>query len=86
MAEGLDVTPFYDPLIAKIVSHGATRADAIARLDRALAATTIDLVGPAGPSRTNLDFLRKILAEGAFTDGTYDTAFAEALAKAARSA
>jgi acetyl/propionyl-CoA carboxylase alpha subunit len=81
VAEGLDVTPYYDPMIAKIVAHGPTRLDAIARLDRALADTTIDLVGPAGPSRTNLDFLRKILAAPAFVAGTYDTAFAEALAK-----
>jgi acetyl-CoA carboxylase biotin carboxylase subunit/3-methylcrotonyl-CoA carboxylase alpha subunit len=81
VAEGLDVTPFYDPMIAKIVAHGATRAEAIARLDRALAETTIDLVGPAGPSRTNLAFLRKILESAAFGDGTYTTSFAEALAK-----
>lgn len=81
VAEGLDVTPFYDPLIAKIVAHGATREHAIARLDQALADTTIDLVGPAGPSRTNVAFLRKILAAQAFTAGTYDTTFAEALAK-----
>ena len=81
VAEGLDVTPFYDPLIAKIVSHGGTRAEAIARLDRALAETTIELVGPAGPSRTNLDFLRKILAAEMFVAGTYTTAFAEPLAK-----
>ncbi len=81
IAEGLDVTPFYDPMLAKIVAHGATRAEAIARLDRALAETTIDLVGPAGPSRTNLDFLRKILEAPAFAAGTYDTGFAEALAK-----
>ena len=81
VAEGLDVTPFYDPMIAKIVAHGATRADAIARLDRALSETTIDLVGPAGPSRTNIAFLRKILESAAFGDGTYTTSFAEALAK-----
>ncbi len=82
IAEGLDVTPFYDPMLAKIVAHGATRAEAIARLDRALAETTIDLVGPNGPSRTNLEFLRKILEAPAFVAGTYDTGFAETLAKA----
>ena len=81
VTEGMDVTPFYDPLIAKIVAHGPTRAAAIARLDRALADTTIDLVGPAGPSRTNLAFLRKILEAPAFGAGTYDTGFAEILAK-----
>jgi acetyl/propionyl-CoA carboxylase alpha subunit len=81
VAEGLDVTPFYDPLLAKIVAHGSTREKAIARLDQALAETTIELVGPAGPSRTNIEFLRKILAAPAFVAGTYDTTFAEALAK-----
>lgn len=81
VAEGLDVTPFYDPLLAKIVAHGATRAEAIARLDRALAETTIELVGPTGPAATNLEFLRRILSAPAFASGQYDTAFAEALAK-----
>ncbi|HEY4120381.1 MAG TPA: biotin carboxylase N-terminal domain-containing protein [Byssovorax sp.] len=79
--EGQDVTPYYDPLLAKVVAWGATRADAIARLDRALAETRIELVGPVGPSQTNASFLRKILAARPFVDGDYDTAFAEALAK-----
>jgi len=82
IAEGLDVTPFYDPMIAKIVSHGPTRKDAIARLDKALAATTIELRGAAGPAATNLAFLRQVLASPAFEGGAYDTTFAEALAKA----
>jgi acetyl/propionyl-CoA carboxylase alpha subunit len=82
IAEGLTVTPFYDPLLAKIVAHGSDRAAAIARLDQALAGTTIDLVAPTGnPAATNLVFLRKVLAAEAFTAGRYDTSFAEALAK-----
>ncbi|MBK8251156.1 MAG: ATP-grasp domain-containing protein [Polyangiaceae bacterium] len=81
VAQGLDVTPFYDPMIAKVVAHGATRDEAIARLDRALSETTIELIGPAGPSRTNLEFLRKILVSERFRNGGYDTTFAEALAK-----
>jgi acetyl-CoA carboxylase biotin carboxylase subunit/3-methylcrotonyl-CoA carboxylase alpha subunit len=81
VAEGLDVTPFYDPLLAKIVAHGPTRAEAIERLDRALAATVIELVGPAGPAATNIEFLRKALASPEFASGAYDTLFAEALAK-----
>jgi 3-methylcrotonyl-CoA carboxylase alpha subunit len=81
VAEGLEVTPFYDPLIAKIVAHAETRAGAIERLDRALAETTIELIGPAGPSATNLDFLRKVLESPEFASGAYDTLFAEALAK-----
>lgn len=81
VVEGADVTPYYDPMIAKIVSHGATREEAIARLDRALAETTIDLQGPRGPSATNVGFLRKVLAAEEFRSGLYDTRFAEALAK-----
>ncbi len=81
VAEGLDVTPYYDPLIAKIVAWGEDRAAAIARLDRALAATTIDLVGAAGPAATNVAFLRKLIAAPPFVEGVYDTSFSEALAK-----
>ncbi len=81
VTEGLDVTPYYDPLIAKIVAWGATREAAIARLDGALAATTIDLVGAVGPAATNLAFLRKVLLAAPFVSGVYDTTFAEALAK-----
>ena len=82
VAEGLSVTPFYDPLIAKIVAHGSDRAAAIARLDQALAGTVIDLVAPTGAkAATNVAFLRKVLAAPAFVEGRYDTSFAEALAK-----
>jgi acetyl-CoA carboxylase biotin carboxylase subunit/3-methylcrotonyl-CoA carboxylase alpha subunit len=80
--EGLAVTPFYDPLLAKIVAHGKDREAAVARLDQALADTVIDLVTPAGnPAATNLTFLRKVLAAPVFLEGRYDTSFAEALAK-----
>ena len=76
------MTPFYDPLLAKIVAHGSDRDAAIARLDQALADTVIDLVAPSGnPAGTNLTFLRKVLAAHAFLEGRYDTSFAEALAK-----
>jgi len=82
VAEGLSVTPFYDPMIAKIVAHGADRAAAVARLDQALADTVIDLVAPTGAKAAcNIAFLRKILAAPAFAEGQYDTSFAEALAK-----
>jgi acetyl-CoA carboxylase biotin carboxylase subunit/3-methylcrotonyl-CoA carboxylase alpha subunit len=82
VAEGLAVTPYYDPLLAKIVAHGVDREAAIARLDQALADTVIELVAPSGnPAGTNLGFLRKVLASPAFTEGRYDTTFAEALAK-----
>jgi acetyl/propionyl-CoA carboxylase alpha subunit len=72
---GNKVTPFYDPMIAKVVAWGETRAAAIAELDRALAGTTV------APCVTNLAFLRKLLASDEFKAARYDTKFAEVLAK-----
>jgi len=72
---GSKVTPFYDPMIAKLVAWGETRAAAMDELDRALAGTTI------APCVTNVTFLRKALASDELRSGRYDTAFAEALAK-----
>jgi acetyl-CoA carboxylase biotin carboxylase subunit/3-methylcrotonyl-CoA carboxylase alpha subunit len=80
--EGGEVTPFYDPMIAKVVAHGGTRAEAVSRLDAALAATKLSLVGPKGPRATNISFLRKILEDDRFASGNYDTSLAEALCKA----
>jgi len=74
---GSKVTPFYDPMVAKIVAWGETRADAIRRLDLALAGTTI------APCCTNVSFLRKLLASDEFKAADYDTKFAEVLAKRA---
>jgi acetyl/propionyl-CoA carboxylase alpha subunit len=72
---GNKVTPFYDPMVAKLVAWGETRERAIAELDRALAGTTI------APCTTNLFFLRKVLADPEFRSGRYDTGLAEAIAK-----
>jgi acetyl-CoA carboxylase biotin carboxylase subunit/3-methylcrotonyl-CoA carboxylase alpha subunit len=72
---GSTITPFYDPMIAKVVAWGETRGAAIAELDRALAGTTL------APATTNLAFLRKVLASDEFQAGQYDTKFAEILAK-----
>jgi acetyl/propionyl-CoA carboxylase alpha subunit len=72
---GSVVTPFYDPMIAKVVAWGETREKAIAVLDDALAKTTI------APCVTNREFLRKALASDEFVRGRYDTSFAAVLAK-----
>jgi acetyl-CoA carboxylase biotin carboxylase subunit/3-methylcrotonyl-CoA carboxylase alpha subunit len=82
--EGDTVTPFYDPLLAKIVAHGEDRQAAIGQLDAALAATVIDLEGPKSKAQTNVGFLRAVLASEAFRAGTYDTHFAESLAKSSK--
>jgi acetyl-CoA carboxylase biotin carboxylase subunit/3-methylcrotonyl-CoA carboxylase alpha subunit len=79
--EGGEVTPYYDPMIAKVIAHGADRAQAILRLDEALAKTELRLAGPKGPRATNLAFLRRVLADARFASGTYDTLLAEALAR-----
>ncbi len=74
---GNKVTPYYDPMIAKVVTWGETREAAIEALDRAIAGTVI------APCVTNLSFLRKLLASEEFRAGHYDTKFAEVLAKRA---
>jgi acetyl/propionyl-CoA carboxylase alpha subunit len=72
---GNKVTPFYDPMIAKVVAWGESRDGALDELDGALGGTKI------APCVTNLAFLRRVLADSEFRAGRYDTKFAEALAK-----
>ncbi|HEX4475208.1 MAG TPA: urea carboxylase [Polyangiaceae bacterium] len=75
---GIEVTPFYDPLLAKIVVWGDTRNAAIAELTQALDATRISGI------ETNLDYLRTIARSDVFTSGTVTTAFLGTLDYAAR--
>jgi 3-methylcrotonyl-CoA carboxylase alpha subunit len=69
IAVGSTVTPYYDPMVAKVITFGATRHGAILTLDRVLAETEIE------PLVTNLDFLRRVLAHESFRAGQYDTDF-----------
>ena len=66
--EGDAISPFYDSMIAKLIVQGDTREQALARLDEALAQTRI--VGLA----TNVQFLRRVAASGAFAQAQLDTA------------
>ncbi len=66
---GSTVTPFYDPMIAKIIVTGKDRSEALARLDAALAATHID------GTETNLHYLREVARSPEFVAGTVTTAF-----------
>ena len=66
-AAGNTVTPFYDPLLAKLCVHGSSRAQA---LDRARAA--VAAFGIAGP-KTNLPFHAELLDSREFASGSYDT-------------
>ena len=69
--DGTEVTVHYDPMLAKVIAHGATRAQAVARLDAALRATEI-----AGVEH-NIAWLREVLRHPQFAGGTYTTRMAE---------
>ncbi|MBA3771509.1 MAG: acetyl/propionyl/methylcrotonyl-CoA carboxylase subunit alpha [Ramlibacter sp.] len=66
--EGDPISPYYDSMIAKLIVHGATREEALARLDDALAQTHI--VGLA----TNVQFLRQVVRSPSFAQADLDTA------------
>jgi 3-methylcrotonyl-CoA carboxylase alpha subunit len=78
---GQEITPYYDPMLAKVAVLGVDRAQALARLQCALSACRIRLEGPKGPRTTNLEFLRKVLASAEFQSGQYDTHLAETLSR-----
>jgi 3-methylcrotonyl-CoA carboxylase alpha subunit len=69
--QGDAVTPFYDPMLAKIVVWGEDRAAAARQLQRALAATALLGIG------TNLGFLARVAAHPEFVAGPVDTGFVE---------
>ncbi len=66
--EGDVISPYYDSMVAKLIVHGDTREQALARLDVALAQTHI--VGLA----TNVQFLRYVARTASFTQAELDTA------------
>ncbi len=76
---GQEITPYYDPMLAKVAAHGKTREEALERLQSALSACRIELVGPKGPRATNLAFLQRVLSSAEFRSGQYDTSLAETL-------
>jgi urea carboxylase len=67
VTSGTEVTPFYDPLLLKLLAHGATRAEAVARLDAALQELRLDGIG------TNVEHLRAVLADERFAAGEVTT-------------
>ncbi|MBA4213121.1 MAG: 3-methylcrotonyl-CoA carboxylase [Polaromonas sp.] len=66
--EGDTISPFYDSMVAKLIVHGATREEALARMDAALAETRI--VGLS----TNVQFLRHVVNSPSFSQANLDTA------------
>lgn len=65
--EGDTISPYYDSMIAKLIVHGATREQALARMDEALAKTHI--VG----LNTNVQFLRYVVRSDSFAQANLDT-------------
>jgi len=70
---GTEVSPFYDPLLLKVLAHGPDRAAALARLDAALAELRVDGI------ETNVEHLRAILAAPAFASGVATTSLVKEL-------
>ncbi len=66
--EGDVISPFYDSMIAKLIVHGDTREQALARLDEALA--QVHIVGLS----TNVQFLRHVVGSRSFAEADLDTA------------
>ncbi len=66
--QGDAISPFYDSMVAKLIVHGKTREEALARLDEALAQTRI--VGLS----TNVQFLRYVVRSPSFAQANLDTA------------
>jgi acetyl/propionyl-CoA carboxylase alpha subunit len=68
---GFEISPYYDPLIAKLIAWGESRQQAIIRIRRALEEYRI--VGV----RTNIPFHQTMMASYPFISGNYDTRFVE---------
>ncbi|ADP69978.1 Carbamoyl-phosphate synthase L chain ATP-binding protein [Rhodomicrobium vannielii ATCC 17100] len=68
---GDEVTPHYDPMLAKLIAHAPTRAAALARLRGVLSG--FEIAGVA----TNVAFLARLLGEGAVAANAIDTGYIE---------
>ncbi|ATG91675.1 urea carboxylase [Methylomonas koyamae] len=69
LENGLEVTPYYDPLLAKVIVHAADREQALVQMDAALAETRLAGI------ETNLAYLRQIVADEVFRGGRQITAY-----------
>jgi 3-methylcrotonyl-CoA carboxylase alpha subunit len=72
VARGSEVTPYYDPMLAKLIVRGATRAETLARMEQAL--QNFHALGV----QTNIAYLLAILRHPAFRAGELSTRFLDA--------
>ena len=70
---GSEVSPFYDPLLAKVMVHAADRGQAVAKLDGVLAETHLAGI------ETNLNYLRHVVADSIFVRGFQITSYLNGL-------
>ena len=71
LEEGMEVSIYYDPMIAKLITFGADRTEAIARMKRAISEYRISGV------QTTLNFADYVMDHEAFVSGDFDTHFVE---------
>ena len=69
MYTGYGIPAMYDSMIAKLIVHGDTREEAIAKMRRALEECVVDGID------TNIDFLLRIIENDNFQKGNFDTSF-----------
>jgi len=68
-AEGCRITPFYDPMVMKVIAHAADRGQAISRLSQALSELRLEGIA------NNIGYVRSVLAHPAFQAGELHTGF-----------
>jgi len=69
--DGCEISPYYDSMIAKLMTHGRDRAEAIARMRRCVEVMVVEGI------KTNLALHRRILEDPDFLAGRFDTRFLE---------
>lgn len=69
--QGYEISPFYDSMVAKVITHGKTRDEAIRRMHRALDEFVIDGID------TTIPFHKQIMEHEAFKSGNFNTNFLE---------
>jgi acetyl-CoA carboxylase, biotin carboxylase subunit len=68
---GFHITPYYDPMVSKLICYGKTRAEAVLRMRRALQEYRVTGV------KTNIPFHQRMMESHRFLSGAFDTKFVE---------
>jgi len=76
---GCNISPYYDPLLAKIIGWGQSREDATNCLLNALSETDISVMSKRGARANNLNLMQRVLRTADWASGVYDTALIERL-------